>query len=416
MWMDLPKVGTEFDLALNGQQYTTSQTPFNYSFAVDTFYVTQITPKFAPGTSKARTLLNMTGHGFDNTGEISCKFLAIFNPAQPAFVAETEATYFSPTSVTCWTPYFTDAEWSALMAKGVAVDISLNAQNYRSDIDNTFLYRTTTFYTANPPVNVTPSSGPSSGATSVEIGVTHRHTNEYLSYPHCRWSYRDDTLPFDVNRASFGVRYFITQAQATKGGGSVSCSAPSKSEDLAFIQAQPLPMKVAIDITYNGQNYEATPVNYTFYPASEVISISPTFGLAAADYKVTITGNNFAGGNTIRVKFGDALVRSAVLESPTTIVVDPPLGQALGEVHVYISLNGQDWIDSCKKTYGETSDHVILHGTCNTFTWSEDPVCYTCQTPLKPASVENAASSGKPNPLIALLFVAVAFMQSFGAM
>lgn len=279
------------------------------------------------------------------------------------------------------------------------------------------MYRTTTFYAANPPVNVTPPSGPSSGGTSVVIGVNHRHLNEYLSYPLCRWSYRDDTMPFDVNRASFGVRYFITQAQAVKGGGSVLCSAPYRSEDLAFIQAQPLPLKVSLDISYNGQNYEATPVNYTFYPASEVISISPASGLTAADYKVTITGNNFLGGNTFKVKFGDALVRSAVLESPTTLVVDPPHGQAAGEVHVYISLNGQDWIDSCKKTYGETSDHVILHGTCNTFTWSEDPVCYTCQTPLKPASVESAASLSKSDHVTALLFVATAFIaHCFGAL
>jgi len=386
---NLPTVATTFDLALNGQQYTTSQTPFLYAHAVDTFYVTSITPGFAPGEAAYRTHMNVTGYNFQNTGEISCKFLALFNPAQPAFIKETKAEFFTSTSVTCWTPYFSALEWASLQFAKIAVDISLNTQNYRSDQDPNFLYRTVVFYPPNPPVNVTPASGPLSGGTNVIIGLNAQHTDEFLLHPKCRWSYQDDAVPFDVNSAKFGVRQFVTQAEAKKSTAVVTCPTPTNAADVAVLQAAKMPLKVALHVSYNGQNYEAVPVNFTFYSASEVKSISPTSGLTAADYKVTITGNNFLGGSQYTVKYGSALASTIQVASPTKLVVSPPAKQAVGDVHVYVSLNNQDWIDSCYKTFGATSDHVVLHGTCNQWTWAADPICYTCQTPLKPASVES---------------------------
>ena len=169
-----------------------------------------------------------------------------------------------------------------------------------------------------------------------------------------------------------------------------------------------MPLKVALHISYNGQNYEAVQMNFTFYSASEVTSISPASGLTAADYKVTITGNNFLGGSAMAVKFGSALARTVKLQSPTKLVVDPPDKQVVGKVNVYVSLNGQNWIDSCYKTFGATTDHVILHGTCNTWTWAPDPICYTCQTPLKPASVESASARATAASLLWAIVMATA--------
>jgi len=380
-----------FDLALNGQQYTTSRTPYNYSFAVDKFYTVKVWPQFAPSLSKYRTHINVTGINFDNTGEITCKFLALFNSPQ-AFNKETVATFVTPTSVTCWTPYFTAAQWYALSSKTIGMDISLNAQNYRSDVDTSFLYKTVTFYNANPPRNVTPSSGPYTGGTTVNINLDWKIPNDYGIHPMCRWSYPDPTMPFDSNDAPRGVRRFYTQGYTTKSTTFVKCSTPEEPGVIEILKQQFMPLQVSLEIAFNGQNYEAEYVNFTFYSASEVTAIEPTSGLTAADYKVTITGNNFLGGNNYQVKFGDTYVRTAVLESPTKLVVDPPLNQELGEIHVFVSLNHQNWIDSCYRTFGATSDHVILHGTCDTFTWAPDPICYTCQTPTKPATVESSSS------------------------
>lgn len=386
VWENLPKVGTEFDLALNGQQYTKSHTPYNYSYAVDKFYVTKIWPTFAPAISRYRTHLNITGYNFDNTGEISCKFLVAFNPAQPNFVKETPATFFTSTSVTCWTPYFTQSEWFAVLTRKIAVDISLNSQNYRSDKDPTFLYKTVSFYDSNPPRNVTPASGPHTGGTNVVIALDWKMPLEYGAHPLCRWSYPDGTVPFDHNDATHGVRSFITQGHTMKDTTFVSCATPTDPTEVTLLSEQFLPLQVALEIAFNGQNYEPGIVNFTFYGANEISLISPSAGLTAADYQVTLTGNNFLGGTDYRVKFGETSVRSVTLESPTTLVVDPPENQELGSVHVYVTLNGQDWIDSCLITLGETTDHEIVHGTCDEFEWAPDPICYTCQTPVKPAA------------------------------
>jgi len=393
-WEDLLRVGTEFDLALNGQQYTNSRTRYNYSYATDKFYVDKLWPQFAPGLSRYRTHVNLTGVRFDNTGEITCKFMALFNSpsVQRKFLAETEATFFTTTSVTCWTPYFSEKEWRLLSTKTIAVDVSLNGQNYRSDDEPNFLYKTVTFYDANPPRNVTPSSGPFSGGTDVVIAFDYRIPNDYGDHPLCRWSYPDPAVPFDSNIVNMGTRAFHTQGYATKDSTKVRCSTPKDAAVVEILREQLMPLPVSLEVSFNGQNYEAKSVNFTFYSASEITAVEPSSGLTAADYKVTLTGNNFLGGDSYQVKFGDTLVRTVVLESPTQLVVEPPLNQELGAVHVFVSLNDQNWIDSCYRTFGATQDHVILHGTCDQFTWAPDPICYTCQTPTKPADIEASSS------------------------
>ena len=79
----------------------------------------------------------------------------------------------------------------------------------------------------------------------------------------------------------------MTQAAAVKSSAVVTCATPSAPADVAVLSAAPMPLKVALHISYNGQNYEAVQMNFTFYSASEVTSISPASGLTAADYKVT---------------------------------------------------------------------------------------------------------------------------------
>ena len=106
---------------------------------------------------------------------------------------------------------------------------------------------------------------------------------------------------------------------------------------------------------------------------------------------------------------GSALARTVKLQSPTKLVVDPPDKQVVGKVSVCIS----EWSELDRlvhKTFGATTDHVILHGTCNTWTWAPDD--------LPPARRHQASVGGidgqtrPPPPVAIVMATALAFVHT----
>jgi hypothetical protein len=138
-----------------------------------------------------------------------------------------------------------------------------------------------------------------------------------------------------------------------------------------------------------------------------ILSLSPSSGLTSAGYAVTIRGNNFQGVETWYAKFGTAYSPLVEKVGPTTLRAFPPAGQSPGQVHVYVSPNDQNWVDACQTKQGETTDHIINVGPCNTFEFTSDPICYTCQSPNNPVAL--SGTSITPNYIFAVILVLMAF-------
>ena len=112
--------------------------------------------------------------------------------------------------------------------------------------------------------------------------------------------------------------------------------------------------------------------------ANLIESVNPIEGLTASDYGVTIVGNNFDGSETYFVKWGTVYSPRVTKTSPTTLVAWPPLNQVpTPDITLWVSLNDQNWIDSCQIVVGEansldltnvgTSDHLTNVGVCSKF-------------------------------------------------
>lgn len=417
-------VNTAFDLSMNTQEYTSFNVPYIYSLPVTNFSIYSILPNVGPGATCC-TIITISGVNFQDTGEITCKFAAEFSSlaVQQSYysgctgadescdpVAQTPATWINTSVITCPTPRFTAAQWAGMSTRIIDVDVSLNGQNYRRD-DATltqYAYRSMTFYDINKPLNCTPVNGPAAGGTTVEIIVESAQPVDYSALATCRWDGK-----------------YVTKARNVRLTRVFTCETPTEESGLL---TRFLPSMVPLEIAYNGQNYEPAYVNFTFYSANLIESITPAEGLTAADYGVTIVGNNFEGSDRYFVRWvrpagepdsagvitdpgSDTYSPKVVKTTPTTLVANPPLKQSTGVYNLFISLNNQNWIDSCQLVIGETSDHIISIGTCSKFTFIEDPICYTCQSPNKPVPLGGAASI---TPSLTLyIFVLIALLSLF---
>jgi hypothetical protein len=251
---------------MNTQQYTSWNIPYLYSVPVTDFNVSSIVPEFGPGTWSTQpgytccTLLNVSGSGFQDTGGITCKFAATFSDPsiQTAYYAgctgpeescdpkaQTPATFISPTLIQCPTPDFTSEQWGSLTTAVIELDVSLNGQNYRRDQPSLaqYAYKTVSFYQSNAPTNCTPTAGSVTGGTEVTIFFGSPFTKDYSSRATCRWA-----------------KLYVTTASNVQFGSTLKCSTPQNEVALT---SGVLPLTVDLEVSLNGQNYEATTLSYT---------------------------------------------------------------------------------------------------------------------------------------------------------
>ena len=266
-------VPTVFDLSMNTQGYTSWNMPYLYSIPVTNFSVTSIVPNFGPGehtsivctnseVGNCRTTLDVHGINFQDTGEITCKFLAAFSslPVKDSYysgctgpdescdpIAQTPGTWINTSLIQCPTPRFSAPQWAGLSTRAIEVDISLNGQNYRRSDPNLpqYAYKTVTFYGINKPLNCTPVNGPAAGGTFVRIYVEKSLEEDFSHLATCRWDGK-----------------YVTRASNIRLDRSITCLTPNEESGLI---TRFLPSVVPLEIAYNGQNYEPAYVNFTFY-------------------------------------------------------------------------------------------------------------------------------------------------------
>ena len=144
--------------------------------------------------------------------------------------------------------------------------------------------------------NVNPATGPASGGTPVTVTGTNFAAG--------------NTVAFGGSAAT-GV--------VVNSPTSITADAPSGSGVVDVIVTGP-----------GGTSATSTADQFTYGPpaagAPTVSAVSPASGPASGGTTVTVTGTNFAAGNT--VAFGGSAATGVVVNSPTSITADAPPGDA----------------------------------------------------------------------------------------
>lgn len=179
------------------------------------------------------------------------------------------------------------------------------------------------FYTVHPVLSgCSPTTGPLAGGTRIwlqgaglERGVDSR----------CRFGDRE--VPGSLGH-----------------GGGMVCVSPEAA----------LPGAVPLQVTMNGQNYGSDILTFTGYATPYVSQLSLAVGPIGGGTVITLHGDNLAGGNNCRCRFGGLAhsVLGTVLDA-RSIMCSAPAHSAM-TVFVEVSLNGQQYTHySVPYTYAE---------------------------------------------------------------
>ncbi|MBV9044213.1 MAG: IPT/TIG domain-containing protein, partial [Alphaproteobacteria bacterium] len=231
--------------------------------------VTSISPN--SGTTDGGTTVTITGTNFAGT------FLVLFGATQA-----TSYTVDSSTQITAVSP----AHFAGV------VDVRVNTAAGASPISQNDQF---TFVAPTPTVtSISPSSGPTTGGTSVTITGT--HLNSVL-----------EVLFGNADATSFA---HVSDTQIT----AVAPAHAAGTVDITLFSPQGTSATSAAD-------------QFTFItPAPTVTAVSPSSGTTAGGTSVTITGTNFASASA--VKFGTTAATTFTVNSATQITVTAPAGAA----------------------------------------------------------------------------------------
>ncbi len=240
--------------------------------------ITSLTPNTGPGSGG--TTVRINGAGFQVGASVS-----FGGSSAPT------ATVLSPTDIDVVSPLGSDGP--------VAITI-VNPDGQSVTLNNGFTY------IAPPnPVQVTPSSGPTSGGTSITITGTFFRTGA--------------TVEVGPNPCqSIAVQM---------GGTAITCTTPTGASGPVAVRVTNPDNQVGL--LNNAFTYLA-PV-----PPPTVTGVSPAFGPVTGGTQVTVLGTNFQAGATVR--FGTINATAANVISPSAIVVTIPGQAGPGSVGVTVT-------------------------------------------------------------------------------
>eukprot|EP00698_Gefionella_okellyi_P025823 TRINITY_DN9606_c0_g1_i1.p1 TRINITY_DN9606_c0_g1~~TRINITY_DN9606_c0_g1_i1.p1 ORF type:complete len:5899 (-),score=1194.87 TRINITY_DN9606_c0_g1_i1:131-16627(-) len=285
------------EVALNGQQYTfDGRTFLYYALPVNASAVSPIS-----GPVTGATLVNVTGTGFTNTGDITVSF---FDSSTAAVV---NGTFLSATLLQVITPSFYKAE-------SVSVQVALNGQQYAS---SSLFYL---FYVQPVVVSsVSPNSGPTTGLTFISIvGVNFTQTNE---------------TKIRFSNSSSG--YSSVVAGLFVSSTLVTCSTPSASA-----------MVVSVEVGLNGQQFTSNGILFNFFIVPSPTSTVPLSGPATGSTLINIFGTDFTDTGLAVVRFTNGsnvvTVRGSVLSATQLQCISPAFPASVANIAV--ALNGQQFV------------------------------------------------------------------------
>jgi hypothetical protein len=345
------------------------------------FYtVSSISPSGGPFSGSTR--VTVTGLGFASSLALKCRFAS----------SDSTGTFLSTSQIVCLSP-------STISPDAAFVDVTVDGSLYTSTATVSF-----TYHTATPSVSaITPAVGPSGSTGSVTLHGTNFPVLQPAPLARVRFgtveSVSSSVTPttivvplttgtgvtpvylalngIDFTGDQVGTFAFYTVFSTepalgpTSGGtpvlvmgsgfdtgvstwvcrfGTVSVAATA----LSFSQLQcTTPVRVGGGATVsvsvsgdNGASFSSSSVQFAYYDAPTVSSVSPSSGPAQGGTVVTLTGTGFVvqDGRTVLCRFGALDAVAATVLSPTSMLCTALPGASV--VTVEVSLNGRDYSTS----------------------------------------------------------------------
>ncbi|KOO22077.1 hypothetical protein Ctob_002698 [Chrysochromulina tobinii] len=218
--------------------------------------VASISPR--SGASVGGTLVNVSGSGFADGSQYTC-----------AFGSSVVGATFVPSLgvISCYAP-------AGLYGSAVALKVSLNAQQYSSEVHTFGYHGVTTVGTYSP------SSGPSAGGTRVVVrGAELYGGSDYR----CRFGACGACEAAWSCGACVVNATYVAESALGLGDDAIECVSPSGSA-----------AGVALEVSLNSQQYTRTNLStlaFTYYEAAVVSSVSPSLGPRDGATLVTILGS-----------------------------------------------------------------------------------------------------------------------------
>eukprot|EP00960_Hanusia_phi_P059677 764256-Hanusia_phi.AAC.1 len=264
-------------VSINGEEYSNEKIYYEFATIAN---AANIRPSFGP--SNGQTLVTISGSGFRNTQENSCKFGQKSAPAK----------WISGSIVICATPPASQGLTS--------VQLSNDGLNFlQASIQ--FLY-----YDEPEIMSISPTSSPT-GITGNEITV---QASGILNTPSlsCR----------------FGSQIVTALYQSSS---LIKCSTISSPQGL-----------IPFEISNNGEDFTNSGKTFLFDALITIVSMIPSYGIEFGGTSVFLTGSNFMNSTGLLCRFGSITINAVFLASDTIFCISP--AQAPGAVELSASNNG----------------------------------------------------------------------------
>ncbi|MCE9563947.1 MAG: IPT/TIG domain-containing protein, partial [Planctomycetes bacterium] len=278
--------------------------------------VTAVSPNSGPLTGG--TSITITGTNFTGATAVTV-----------GGVAATSVVVVNATTITATTP--------AHAAGLVDVTVTTPSGTSPTSAADKFTYSTVPSVTA-----VSPSTGPSTGGTSITIT---------------------------------GTNFTGTTGVTVGGVAATGVVVVNATTITATTPAHAVGLVDVIVTTPNGTSAITAADNFTYVVAPTVTAVSPNIGPIAGGTAITITGTNFTGATVVTV--GGVAATSVVVVSATSITAVTP-AHAAGLVDVIVTTPGGPSATSAadKFNYDSTGPTVTI-GTPSAATTATGPVTYT---------------------------------------
>ena len=273
--------------------------------------VASISP--SSGASVGGTLVNVSGSGFADGSQYTC-----------AFGSSVVGATFVPSLgvISCSAP-------AGLYGSAVALKVSLNAQQYSSEVHTFGYHGVTTVGTYSP------SSGPSAGGTRVVVrGAELYGGSDYR----CRFGACGECETAWSCGACVVNATYVAESVLGLGDDAIECVSPSGSA-----------AGVALEVSLNSQQYTRTNLStllFTYYEAAVVSSVSPSLGPRDGATLVTILGSGLNGAWSNYLCSFNMTTTGATydFQADTVLCRVPNTSSAVGgPVELQLTLNGQQF-------------------------------------------------------------------------
>ena len=279
--------------------------------------VASISP--SSGASVGGTLVNVSGSGFADGSQYTC-----------AFGSSVVGATFVPSLgvISCSAP-------AGLYGSAVALKVSLNAQQYSSEVHTFGYHGVTTVGTYSP------SSGPSAGGTRVVVrGAELYGGSDYR----CRFGACGECETAWSCGACVVNATYVAESVLGLGDDAIECVSPSGSA-----------AGVALEVSLNSQQYTRTNLStllFTYYEVAVVSSVSPSLGPRDGATLVTILGSGLNGVATnLKCRFAvtagttsfSSTADATYVSSTNGILCRATSSATIGSAGLQISLNGQQF-------------------------------------------------------------------------